>query len=274
MGKFTKGTPAKSANSSTPVKSGKHKQQGKDLVHAPKQQTVTPTSSSNKKGLSSLQQQFAKKLEGARFRTINEALYTSRGDEAFADFQANPAQFEIYHTGFREQAAGWPYNPLDGIINWIKKSHSNKVIADLGCGDARLAKSVPNTVHSFDLVSNDPIVTACDIAHLPLSNKSVDIVVFCLALMGVNMADFIKEAHRILKPNGIIRIVEVRSRFDDGNNSIKKFSKFLKKAGFDITPHDSMELNKMFFELECVKTTRPCEIDPTFAVKACVYKKR
>ncbi len=144
----------------------------------------------------------------------------------------------------------------------------------MGCGDARLAQSVPNKVYSFDLVSNNAHVVACDMAKLPLPNKSVDIVVFCLALMGVNICDFIKEAHRILKSNGIIRIVEVRSRFEDGSNSIKKFTKFLKKAGFDITPHDSMELNKMFFELECVKTARESVLDPTFAVKACVYKKR
>lgn len=261
-----------------------HKHQGnaKNVVGSPKSVPVVksslpagqPPALSSKKGLSSLQLQFAKKLEGARFRTINESLYTTRGDEAFRSFQDDKSQFETYHIGFREQAASWPYNPLDGIINWIKTKHPNKIVADMGCGDARLAASVPNTVHSFDLVSNNPSVIACDIAHVPLVNKSVDIVVFCLALMGINMVEFIKEAHRILKVDGIMRIVEVRSRFDDGSNSIKKFTKFLKRAGFDITPHNSLDLNKMFFELECVKTSRESYIDPTFAVKPCVYKKR
>jgi hypothetical protein len=54
------------------------------------------------------------------------------------------------------------------------------------------------------------------------SNKSipharVDITttfgVFCLSLMGTNLADFIREAHRIMKRNGRLKIVEVGSRF-------------------------------------------------------------
>ena len=52
----------------------------------------------------------------------------------------------------------------------------------MGCGEARLAQSVMNTVHSFDLVGNSsntmknpagmPVkVVACDIAHVPLENQ-------------------------------------------------------------------------------------------------------
>jgi hypothetical protein len=51
--------------------------------------------------LSSLQEQFQKKLEGARFRTINESLYTTNGHESFLEFQKNPAMFAVYHQGFR-----------------------------------------------------------------------------------------------------------------------------------------------------------------------------
>jgi len=74
------------------------------------------------------------------------------------------------------------------------------VIADFGCGDARLAQSLPNKVHSFDLVALNKYVTACDMAHTPLANESVDIAVFCLSLMGTNLSDFILEANRVLKP--------------------------------------------------------------------------
>ena len=144
----------------------------------------------------------------------------------------------------------------------------------MGCGDARLAASVPNTVHSFDLVSNNPRVIACDIATVPLKNASVDIVVFCLALMGTNIPDFIREAHRILKVGGIIRIAEVRSRFDGEGISIKKFNRFLKRAGFEIVPHDIEELNKMFFEVECKKTGGQSIIQQDFTALPCVYKKR
>jgi len=166
--------------------------------------------------LSLLQQKFSKKLDGARFRVINEKLYTSRGDEAFQMFQSDPEQFHIYHKGFREQSSAWPYNPLHGIIDWIRSEHKLSVVADMGCGDARLASSVSNKVHSFDLVASNPTVpvVACDIAHVPLQDQSVDIVVFCLSLMGTNVYDFIREAYRILRPQGLIRIAEVRSRFE------------------------------------------------------------
>lgn len=73
------------------------------------------------------------------------------------------------------------------------------VIADFGCGEAELAQSVKQKVHSFDLVSTNEQVIACDMAHVPLGNASVDIAVFCLSLMGTNLQDYIVEANRVLK---------------------------------------------------------------------------
>jgi hypothetical protein len=59
-----------------------------------------PLSQSNRSNsqtstLSVLQQKFQKKLEGARFRTINERLYTCRGEEAFQEFQQNSNLFHL-----------------------------------------------------------------------------------------------------------------------------------------------------------------------------------
>lgn len=42
----------------------------------------------------------------------------------------------------------------------------NKVVADFGCGDAKIARNVPHKVHSFDLVALNDHVTACDMAHV------------------------------------------------------------------------------------------------------------
>jgi len=61
----------------------------------------------------------------------------------------------------------------------------------MGCGEAHLALSVKNKVHSFDLVAVNERITACDMAHVPLKDGCVDIVVFCLALMGVNIGSII-----------------------------------------------------------------------------------
>jgi ribosomal RNA-processing protein 8 len=41
---------------------------------------------------------------------------------------------------------------------------------------------------------------------VPLPSASVDVVVFCLSLMGTNMMDFIQEARRLLVDNGIIKV--------------------------------------------------------------------
>ena len=87
----------------------------------------------------------------------------------------------------REQASSWPENPLHKIINWVKERHSSAIIADMGCGDAELSASVRNEVFSFDMVAVNDRVTACDMAHVPLKDESVDIIVFCLSLMGINI---------------------------------------------------------------------------------------
>lgn len=249
----------------------------------------TSLSITNPKGnskLSNLQQQMMAKLEGARFRTINEELYTTTGSDAFSRFQADPSKFHVYHSGYRIQAAQWPCNPLDYIIEWIQSNHPQAVVADMGCGEARLSATLSNTVHSFDLVAANERVTACNMAAVPLPDASVDIVVFCLSLMGTNLNDFLREAHRILRPNGIIKIVEVRSRFEDGKG-IKQFLQFLKATQCFQTitqgdntgkikgqPASNLLDNKMFFAVECQKIANSGRFNINFELKPCVYKKR
>ena len=70
--------------------------------------------------------------------------------------------------GFREQTQHWPVQPIDLAIAWLNKKSPGWVAADFGCGDAQLASSVPQKVHSFDLVATAPGVTACNMAHTPL----------------------------------------------------------------------------------------------------------
>ena len=45
-----------------------------------------------------------------------------------------------------------------------------------------------------------------DIAAVPLDAKSVDVAVFCLALMGSNFADFLREACRLLIPRSHLHL--------------------------------------------------------------------
>jgi ribosomal RNA-processing protein 8 len=82
------------------------------------------------------------------------------------------------------------------------------VVADFGCGDARLAHSIPNKVHSFDLVAMSKEVTACNMAHTPLSTASVDVAVFCLSLMGVDLSAYLSEANRVLKEGYVFMLMK------------------------------------------------------------------
>ena len=158
-----------------------------------------------------------------------------------------------YHKGFREQVAKWPRNPLDDMIEWVKRQPRNWVVADFGCGEARLAASVPHKVHSFDLVAPNPRVTACDIAHVPLPAASVHAVVFCLSLMGTNMMDFVREACRVLRPGGVLKVAEVRSRFEgqEGGKGVGAFVAACKELGLGCRRVEKG--NKMFFLADFVK---------------------
>jgi ribosomal RNA-processing protein 8 len=57
---------------------------------------------------------------------------------------------------------------------------------------------------------------------------TVDVVVFCLSLMGTNFLDFIQEAHRIMKNDAVLKIAEVESRFTNTDSFIDA----IKAAGF------------------------------------------
>lgn len=68
---------------------------------------------------SALRSKMEKRLEAARFRYINEVLYTTSSSEAKRMFQQDPKAFEVYHLGFTTQVQFWPENPVDAIISFI-----------------------------------------------------------------------------------------------------------------------------------------------------------
>ncbi|KAJ3284089.1 25S rRNA (adenine645-N1)-methyltransferase [Borealophlyctis nickersoniae] len=205
--------------------------------------------SSAPSSLSTLQQQMQKKLAGAKFRWINEILYTKESNEAVQIFGEKPEMFDIYHTGFRSQVESWPTNPIDIFITYLRTKSSHTVVADMGCGEGKIAQTLHNqmTIHSFDLASPNEFVITCDISKVPLKPSTVDVVIFCLSLMGTNFMDFIREAHRIMKPKGELKIAEVVSRFPD----IDRFVDALKEVGFTLVRKD--DSNKMFILFDFVK---------------------
>ncbi|KAF4085854.1 hypothetical protein AMELA_G00099830 [Ameiurus melas] len=219
---------------------------------------------------SALRLRMEKRLQSARFRYINELLYTSTSGEAKRIFTQDPDAFRIYHTGYTEQVKHWPANPVDSIISYIRHRSPSLVIADFGCGDCKIAQSVKNKVHCFDLVPICDLVTACDMANVPLSDSTVDIAVFCLSLMGTNLADFLAEANRVLVMGGILKIAEVASRFDN----IRQFNGALSRLGFKVVSKDTT--NSHFYSFEFQKTHNvPNDVKKIgLELKPCLYKKR
>ncbi|XP_023553583.1 ribosomal RNA-processing protein 8-like [Cucurbita pepo subsp. pepo] len=235
------------------------------------------TKSQRLSGSSSFLDKMRARLSGGHFRMLNEKLYTCTGEEALSYFKEDQVLFDVYHTGYQEQMSHWPELPVNLIIKWLKEHDPSFMVADFGCGDARLAKNVKNKVFSFDLVSKDPSVVACDMSNTPLDSSSVDVAVFCLSLMGINYESYLAEAQRVLKPRGWLLIAEVKSRFDPSNGGAdpKKFIKAVCELGFVSALKDFS--NKMFILLYFKKKDEKISTEKAIdwpQLKPCLYKRR
>ena len=243
-------------------------QDDQQSVHkdSPPQQGLRERSAKGSKLFSKMSSQ----LEGSRFRMINQQLYTSTGADAKQLFDRDPDLFGVYHRGFAAQVAKWPENPIDRVIAHVRSLPEGAVVCDFGCGGARLAQSVNQRVHSFDLVAINERVTACDMAHVPLKRHTGDVCVFCLSLMGTNVSDFIREARRVARKEGELRIYEVSSRFA----SFERFSRDVEAFGFKLVSAE--EFSKMFVEFvfTAVKKSGGDTDLPQISLKPCVYKRR
>lgn len=237
-----------SEDSEPEVNSGIQREQSAAVLKTPQVSQST--------NLTPMQSAMRQKLVSARFRHLNQTLYTEPSSKAKEIFDQNPEIFEDYHTGFRQQVSVWPQNPLDKFIIAIRqrgkikpppqftpyrrkansklirppkdtgvallRTNGTSVIADLGCGDARLAQTLTVSgdttvlnlkVLSYDLHASSNYVTTADISNLPLKDDSVDVAILCLALMGTNWISFVEEAHRILHWKGELWVAEIKSRF-------------------------------------------------------------
>ncbi len=65
-------------------------------------------------------------------------------------------------------------------------------------------------------------------AHVPLDDETLDVAIFSLSLMGANFTDYLREAHRTLKLDGQLHLIEASARFTDR----EQFTKALKELGF------------------------------------------
>jgi SAM-dependent methyltransferase len=147
------------------------------------------------------------------FSRMNNRWITARSDTTHERLQGDPEEWYAYHTLYREARKGWPEVPYETFGHWLA-ARPHLVVGDFGCGEALLAASVPNKVYSVDHVAINESVIACDMAYTPLEDGALDVVVFSLSLMGTNVEDYLKEAHRVLKLDGRLRIAETASRWE------------------------------------------------------------
>lgn len=150
------------------------------------------------------------------------------------EFSENPESFFRYHALRAERMERWDEIPYEVIASKIKnKKH---IVVDFGCGENKMKDKLPNNkVVSFDHVAFDDTVIACDMKDVKqyLSNESVDVTVFSLALWGLNYRDYLKEAYRTLNYGGFIYIAEPTKNYEgeEGKNELKSL---ILEAGFKL----------------------------------------
>ena len=142
----------------------------------------------------------------------------------------------------------WAEIPYEYISSKIK--NKSRIVADFGCGENLMKNCIPyNKVYSFDHVAIDESVIACDMAHTPLEDESIDIAVFSLALWGSNYEDYFKEAYRLLNYDGLIYIAEPTKSYDETQRA--ELMEMLKRNGFTLV--GDIEVRGKFFYLTVIK---------------------
>jgi hypothetical protein len=171
------------------------------------------------------------------FSRMNRAWNQADSSSTHRRLWDHPEEWEHYHALYREARQDWSVIPYEEFIRWAQK-RDGLVIGDFGCGEALVAAALHDrhTVHSFDHVAISDQVVACDMAHTPLEDASLDVAVFSLSLMGSNLGDYLVEAHRCLRLDGHLHIYEATSRLRDQ----ERFVVALTALGFDIRRADTV----------------------------------
>ena len=174
------------------------------------------------------------------FSRMNHRWNQGRSETTHERLRDNPEEWAQYHTLYREARKDWTVVPYEEMIRWCQK-RGGLTIGDFGCGEARLAEALADrhTVHSFDHVAVNDSVIACDMAHVPLGDETLDVAIFSLSLMGANFTDYLREAHRTLKLDGRLHIIEATARFTDREQFVKgpTSSWFRRGAGRPVEVH-------------------------------------
>jgi superfamily II DNA or RNA helicase len=146
------------------------------------------------------------------FSMMNSRFNSAYSQTTHERLKQNPEEWYLYHTLYREARQSWSEIPYQKIAKSLEK-RPDWVIGDFGCGEAKLAECLPNKIYSFDHIAINKNVISCDITQTPLENETLDVAIFSLSLMGINYPDYLREAHRVLKFGGLLKIAEPINRW-------------------------------------------------------------
>lgn len=178
---------------------------------------------------------------------MNSRFNTAYSSTTHERLKQNPEEWYLYHTLYREARKGWAEIPFERIAKSLKK-RPDWVIGDFGCGEAKLAALLPNKVYSFDHIAINENVLACDITHTPVEDGVLDVAVFSLSLMGLNYADYFKEAYRTLRFGGLLKIAEPISRWSEKRSELLSN---ISDAGFSLV--GKIEESNQFLYIDAIK---------------------
>jgi superfamily II DNA or RNA helicase len=183
------------------------------------------------------------------FSTMNARINSSRSSTTHLRFQQNPEEWFLYHTLFREARSAWPEIPFKVFAEWLKR-RPDWVVGDFGCGEAELARLVPNKVYSFDHVAVNKSVVVCDMSATGLAEHTLDVAVFSLSLMGLNYQDYLREAYRLVRYGGWLKVAEPATRWKERN--LEELLSAIASCGFAIVGQPSYR--DRFIYLDAIKS--------------------
>ena len=191
---------------------------------------TTPTESSEQK----------RQRVHSELSQLHQKYKTLTSDHLREAFTENPSLWHTYHAISEENETSFPEQeiPRNRVIQELckLKSKRTKLVVDMGCGKAHIARHFQDTRFKFinlDHVACDETVTACDISNTKLEEDSVEICILSLAMWGSNCKDYLREAHRILESNGILYLIEPTKRWTE-TEPADKLSALLEESGFRI----------------------------------------
>lgn len=162
------------------------------------------------------------------FSQLNSRWNNTYSSKTHERLSKHPEEWCFYHTRLLEQEKTWQVIPRIACIRHLKENlPRGSVVGDFGCGQGKLAEELIDfhIVHSFDHVAIHPGIVACDMAHTPLDDGSLDAAVFSLSLMGSNIHEYIDEAYRVLKLGGQL-IIWHPAKHNDRGRLVEGFRRY------------------------------------------------